>query len=319
MKKMLLFAAVTLMVCASCGGGRKAKPAGGTADASDGAKAKKTYVLPKIPGMISDPMEQAQYMAQHFWDSFDFADTTNISNAEYTEQAFTNFVQILLNSPHEIGDASIRTMFGKASVDKAMFQHFLELSEKYLYDPNSPFRDDEYYIAVLETVLASPVPDQWEKIRPQEQLRMALKNRVGTRAADFRYTLESGATGTLYGLMKAPYTLIFINNPGCSACKETMQQILDSQLLTQLVVEGMLTVLAIYPDEDLEEWHKFAPHMPQGWINSYDKELKIKKEELYDLKAIPTLYLLDNDKTVMLKDVMSIPLIEEIIYQDLQQ
>ncbi len=317
MKKVLLFAAL-LAVCASCGGGRKAKAASDSADTAEAAGPGKTYVLPKVPGMISDPEEQARYLAQHFWDSFDFADTTNIGNADYTEQAFTNYVQVLLNIPHEVGDESIRAMFRKAAADKDMFQHFAELSEKYLFEPNSPFRDDEYYITVLESVLANPSLDQWERIRPGEQLRMALKNRAGTPAADFRYTLESGATGTLYGL-KAPYTLVFINNPGCTACKETMQQVQASPMLTQLIGDGTVKVLAIYPDEDLAEWHKYAPHMPQGWINSYDKQLKMKKDELYDLKAIPTLYLLDTDKTVMLKDVMSIPLIEETIYNDLQQ
>lgn len=314
MKKVLLFA-VALCVLASCGGGRKAKAA---AETANDAPSKKAYVLPQIPAMISDPEEQAEYLAQHYWDNFNFADTVNIDNPDYTEQAFTNYVQVLLNIPHEIGDRSIGTTFRKAAADKDMFNHFAELSEKYLFEPNSPFRDDEYYITVLESVLANPALDEWERIRPQEQLRMAMKNRVGAPAADFRYTLESGATGTLYGL-KAPYTLIFINNPGCTACKETMQQVLASQFLTQLIGDGTMAVLAIYPDEDLAEWHKFAPHMPQGWINSYDKELKIKNGELYDLKAIPTLYLLDKSKKVMLKDVMSIPLIEQTIYQDIQQ
>ena len=36
--------------------------------------------------------------------------------------------------------------------------------------------------------------------------------------------------------------------------------------------------------------------------NGYDKKLVIKEKNLYDLKAIPTLYLLDKDKKVLLKD-----------------
>ena len=42
--------------------------------------------------------------------------------------------------------------------------------------------------------------------------------------------------------------------------------------------------------------------IPDGWINSYDKELTVLTEECYDLKAMPTLYLLDKDKKVLLKD-----------------
>ena len=42
--------------------------------------------------------------------------------------------------------------------------------------------------------------------------------------------------------------------------------------------------------------------------------MKMKNDELYDLRAIPTLYLLDQDKVVLLKDCMSIPTIEQVIY-----
>jgi len=43
--------------------------------------------------------------------------------------------------------------------------------------------------------------------------------------------------------------------------------------------------------------------MPASWINSYDSAVSLKNDEIYDLKAIPTLYLLDKDKKVVLKDV----------------
>jgi len=60
--------------------------------------------------------------------------------------------------------------------------------------------------------------------------------------------------------------------------------------------------LSVYPDEDLAIWKQNQSEIPSSWINSYDKGV-IKKQELYDLKAIPTLYLLDKSKMVLLKDV----------------
>lgn len=313
MKKTALILALVL-VAASCVGRRKAA-ADATEDRNAAAQPKKVFAVPHIPAMISDPREQAEFMAQHYWDNFDFSDTTNINDAAYTEQAFTDYVQILRNIPPDMAAESLRVLFKKAAADKDMFWHFSETAEKYLFDPNSPYRDDELYISVLQAVLANPALDEWERIRPQEQLRMSLKNRVGTPAADFRYTLASGAQWTLYGI-KAPYTLVFINNPGCPACKDIHDQIMASPLLTAMIDDGSLVVLAIYPDEDLKEWRDYAPNMPAQWINAYDKELKIRKDELYDLKAIPTLYLLDRDKKVILKDVMSIPIIEATLQND---
>jgi len=42
--------------------------------------------------------------------------------------------------------------------------------------------------------------------------------------------------------------------------------------------------------------------LPDSWIKAYDKETIIQDKQLYDLKAIPTIYLLDGDKTVLLRD-----------------
>lgn len=315
MRKILLLT-VAALVFASCGGGKKRSDA--TTDAA--LPAEKGYAMPEIPPLITDPDARAEWAVEHYWDDFAFADTTLTgSRAGYTEQAFADFInQVLMRVPREMGDRSIKIMFEKARADKPMFDHLSGVSEKYLFDANSPYRDDESYISVLNAVLANPALDEWERVRPQEQLRMSLKNRVGNPATDFRYTLSSGASGSMYGV-RAPYTLLFFNNPGCPACAQTMAQLMASEYLTGLVADGTLAVLAVYPDRDLAEWRDHTADFPANWINGYDKSVTIKTDELYDLKAIPTMYLLDRSKKVMLKDVMSIALIEQTIYSNIEQ
>jgi hypothetical protein len=321
MKKVLLFACAVL-VCSSCGGQKSKKT---TESASSGAQTASTvvakaYQMPPIPMMVTDPRAQAQWAVEHYWDNFDFTDTLGVASwSAYVEQAFVDYdYQLLANIPNEMGSRSIEILFRKAAANKDVFVKFAEVAEKYLFDPNSPYRDEEYYIAVLRAVLANPALDEWERVRPQEQLRLTLKNRVGDTAADFRYTLASGATGTMRAL-RARFTLLFFNNPGCPACRETMGQITASPLLSGLIENGTIAVLALYPDSDLAAWRDYAANIPEAWINSYDATGVIKSDELYDLKAIPTLYLLDRDKRVMLKDVMSIPLIEQTINNSIQQ
>ena len=80
-------------------------------------------------------------------------------------------------------------------------------------------------------------------------------------------------------------------------------QLKASQLITQKIKSGEIRLLAFYPDEDLEIWEKHHSDIPAEWINGYDKEQKVKLQKLYDLKAIPTLYLLDADKRVLQKDI----------------
>ena len=273
----------------------------------------KKIALPELPGFINNQQEATEYMAEHYWDLFDFADTTYIDTLQSIEIAFGQYTKLLTMVAPEMACKSMKGTMTKAQKCKPMFDEFAAHAEKYLYDPNSPVKNEEAYIGALEVMATTTLYDEWEKIRPQSQLTLALKNRLGTRATDFGYVTKTGSRGTLYSI-RAPYTLLFINNPGCPACKDVREQISASQMLTELINQGVIKVLALYPDEDLKEWYDYQPNMPDNWINSYDKSMKMKNDELYDLRAIPTLYLLDQDKVVLLKDCMSIPTIEQVIY-----
>ncbi len=224
MKRSLMFA-IALLTVVSCGG-QKAKRSTGS-DAPLTADSVTIYRPPQPSAMLSDPESRMRWVAEHYWDNFKFADTLAVPRwGDYAEQAFVDMIYALAQGgvPREIADETVTSLFRKAAVNKAAFLKLAEVAEKYLFDPNYPLRNEELYITVLRTVLDNPALDEWERIRPQEQLRLALKNRVGDLAADFRYTLESGATGMLHTL-KSPYTLLFFNNPGCPACRETIDQI----------------------------------------------------------------------------------------------
>jgi hypothetical protein len=200
-------------------------------------------------------------------------------------------------------------MSKSAQGSKKLFLYFTEMADKYLYDPNSPAMNEELYIPVLEVMIQTPALDDTEKIRPQLRLEWAYKNRIGTKAGNFQYALASGQTGTLYRV-SADFVLLFFNNPECSTCKEYTEGIRNSSVMSRLLLERRLQVISIYPDENVDEWKQNYAIYPSEWIIGYDPTFSIG--EKYDLKASPTLYLLDKDKTVLLKDA-SLKLIENYL------
>lgn len=260
-----------------------------------------SFTLPTIPPMLTSPDQRADYLVKHYWDNVNFADTNYIHHPEITEQAWADYCDILNHVPLATAHEAIRKMIDKSAATKTTFVYVTELADKYLYDPNSPMRNEEFYIPVLEAMIASPVLDEVEKIRPQARLKLAHKNRIGTKALDFTYTLASGAQGSLYQI-NAEYTLIFFNNPGCHTCMETIEQLKSSAIINKLLSEKKLVLISVYPDKELDEWKNHLKDFPSTWTNGYDKNLTIEQEQLYDLKAIPTLYLIDKNKKVLLKD-----------------
>ena len=116
-------------------------------------------------------------------------------------------------------------------------------------------------------------------------------------------------------ILQAEYLLLFFNNPDCAMCKEIREAIDASELLSALIAEGRLKVLALYPDEDLQAWHNYRKQIPASWINAYDAEGQIRNEERYSLNAIPSLYLLDHQKRVIFKDSTDVGALEAFLGQ----
>jgi hypothetical protein len=83
--------------------------------------------------------------------------------------------------------------------------------------------------------------------------------------------------------------------------------------MNAMIEANQLKILSIYPDEDLQAWRNKLESMPSRWIVAYDKEMKISTNNLYDLRAIPSLYLLDNAKRVIIKDGTNVAHIENLI------
>ena len=296
---------ITLLVV-GCGGRQKSNPESVSYEPG-------TRTMRRSVESISSIRTQEEYIAMidHFWDDFDFAageeivayDTIDIVNA------MSEYVSYI---PPRDADSLLRALIHRASQSKPVLEFFGMVAEVVLHDPNSPLRNDEYYIPVLESILLSPLLDEYERIAPEYDLEIARKNRIGTQANDFAYTLADGSNHRMHDI-EANYTILMFSNPGCPMCREIMEQITSSPLLNELTERGDLRTLSLYPDEDIEAWRKHFEDMPTSWIRAYDKGQKLTHERLYNLSAIPALYLLDRDKRVIVKDGTSVPQIENII------
>lgn len=231
------------------------------------------------------------------------------------EAKFRTFLNLSMTVPTDSARHILDTLLHFYGADSAALRQMVDFLTPPLSDPNSQIRNEELYIPLLEAVIASPFYDSTEKIRPRYQLEMARKNRVGQPAADFIYTLADGKQGNLYAV-EAPFTLVYINNPDCHACEELQGMLSTSFVIGNQLKSGKLRIVAIYPDEDLEAWRKHLKEIPAEWINGYDADLTMRKEESYDLRAIPSLYLLDKDKKVLLKDCASVDMVEAYLVQN---
>jgi thiol-disulfide isomerase/thioredoxin len=236
-----------------------------------------------------------------YWDNFNFRDTLALKNPEIGEQAVVNFIAALRRFPDTVSTRAVKHMLSKAKPFATSFSYFTKQYEHYLYDPNSPMRNDTYYQPVLEFLLDSCALDKTDKYRYSSLLKMVKMNSAGNAAPDFDFQVPAGTRGSLYGI-NAPFTLLFFYEPGCPHCEAAIDELQTTPGFQELVANGKLNVLAIYAMGDRKIWKAYQSRIPLGWTNGLDKDKQVLTKGLYEIRASPTIYLLDKDKVVLLKD-----------------
>lgn len=262
------------------------------------------FPFPAIPEVLTSPDERKAYLLTHYWEQFDFADTTLVNNRDVTEQGFVNFIALLTDgtTPEDLMRESLENwctgFVGQAHARKVLTQ----TADDYLYNPNSPFYNEALYGIYLEALLGKLPQTDAMRSAYRFKLELVRRNNVGDKATDFTYYQPDGTRRTLATTsVKNDRLLLMFYDPECESCHAVLLQMAADTALAEAVRIGKLSVLAVYTEGNDEAWHKALPDMPAGWTVGNDREA-VKTGALYDLKAMPSLYLLDGKKTVLLKD-----------------
>ena len=259
--------------------------------------------------------EEFNRAIDRYWDGFDFECGERVAEYDTVQvmQVFADYVSyISVGAERERRDSLLRGLVLRAEKSRPVLDFFAYVAEGVLHDPNSPLRNDELYIPILEVLVESPLYDEYDRIAPAYDLELARENRIGEVANDIAYTLVNGKRGRLHDI-DSDYVILMFSNPGCPMCREIIEQISSSPLLNEMMENDLIEVLSVDPDEDLEAWRDHLGEMPRRWINGYDDGMKISEERSYNLQAIPSLYLLDGEKRVIIKDGTSVAQIENAI------
>ncbi|MGO3164106.1 MAG: DUF5106 domain-containing protein [Sphingobacteriaceae bacterium] len=269
------------------------------ADPSDSVNL--SYQAPAAPEELGSEEAKINYVFRHFWDDFDFQDTVKVFNPEYGEQAIANYIGYFPLVPSDTLKKGIADLFGKASIENNSFQHVKFQLENYLSNPNSPMRNDLFFEAVLDYFMESDQISAEEKMRYGALLPLVRKNKPGSQATNFSFLTSEGKDQELDDI-EAPFTIMMFYEPGCKSCEEAIALMKNNPAFNAIIEQSGLAILAIYPDGNQDIWQEYQANIPDNWINAIDPDQKVVTQGLYVIKATPTIYLLDKDKQVLLKD-----------------
>lgn len=266
------------------------------------AQAQQSFPYPAIPDTLRSVEQRAGYLSEHYWDNYNFADTLLLKSKEMTEQGFVNFIDILNRfnldyaskgvahkdiaqkditrkditrkgiAQKDITQKGIACFTRKAFSNAAAKERFENLIEHYFEDQLSPVRNDRVYLIFLEEMKNSPCFDETEKERIAFKIKTTNKNLPGDIAINFKFKDESGKEHQLSDY-KDQKVILYFYDPDCENCHEV------SAWLKQQTIPADIKVIKMIADNHI----------------SY----------MYSLKNMPTIFLLDKENKVILKDYLS--------------
>lgn len=276
-----------------------------TEEISGSCSSKQILPLPEIPLMVNSQEDANAYLVAHFWDKFSFDDSLLLSNKNIISQGLADFIRLsatMTDSREDDVRRGFQILSKGITECKGLTDSLKYYVEEFLYNPNSPYYNEKLYSIYLKEMI-SVIPHDNPMVSVYNfKLKLISRNCVGNKAENFYYFLPDGTKKSLYSTEnKGVYTILAFYDPECHSCHDIMMRMFADREMYGAIDNGLVTVLAIYVNGNSKVWKKYLKGMPDYWIIGDDRG-NIVETSLYDLKAMPTLYLLDKNNVVVLKD-----------------
>lgn len=251
----------------------------------------------KLPNGQVDSSFAYNYYKAHYWDGFDFQDDRLINSPIYDAKLdeYMNKVVIpYVDSVEKEADILLKKTRGT----KELFKYTLHWLT-YNAETSKVMGMDEVFVYLVENYHMKGDAD-WigndDLQKYIKRVREIAPNVIGNVAPEIRMKDVNGKETPLSSI-KSKYTVVAFWEPSCGHCQKEIP-LLDSVYKAVLKAKGV-TVYAVRTDDPVKQWQEFIQkHHLEEWTNVYDPEGKSNYHAEYDIKATPSIYLLDEKKII---------------------
>ena len=259
--------------------------------------------LPRPPqNYYNNSSLMGQYYAEHAYDNFPFADE-RMANVPATFMSLREYCGTVFYMDPQAAAQFIDNLLNKARVDSKIYHTFFDYFERVFGTLTSPYWTEDIYRSMLKNALSYDQIDPKRIEYYKTVLELHSKNLPGTHVPDFKIRWADGTESSLYDI-KSDYLLLYFQNPDCPTCTEVRGILDKNQDLDRAIQSGKLKVVTIYFEQDEDLWQRYLTNKANPkYLHGWEFENRIEKEQLYDIRIIPFMFLLDKDKKVIKKDI----------------
>jgi len=251
-----------------------------------------------------DRIKLLTYLSEHLFDTFPWEDE-RLLNTPVLYNKFRTLAQQLLQLDAASSIPVVLKVLNESKKNRNMYYALFDYLEREFGNHRSPYRDELLYITMLKDILSTPDLEETRKMRYEYELNLIDKNHAGEPAQNFNILLSNGDTINLYAI-DAEFLMLYFQHPDCSTCVELRNKMKNMEILNNVLASGKLKIVTIYFEDNENLWRNYLRTRAfENWMHGWDYDQHITKKRLYDVRNIPMIMVLDKDKKVIKKDLLS--------------
>ncbi len=260
--------------------------------------------LPMLPdGSGKDSTFPTRYFQQHYWDDYDFQDDRLIYTPIYDPKLETYMDKWVVPTPDSV-KKQCDFLLTKAEGAPETFKYTLWRLSRWT-ETSKIMGMDEAFVHLVENYYMKGKATWLDSTQLAKYIDRAKKiapNMIGQPAMDLRMRDMNNVVKPLSSV-SAPYTMLIFWESDCGHCKKELPK-LDSIYKSDLKQYGV-KFFAVETSNEVDKWKKFVEEkkLGDGWQHVYDPTRETNFRAFYDVYSTPTIYLLDENKTIVGKRI----------------
>lgn len=246
----------------------------------------------------------------------------NESQMTATEELFEQIFLPMANTADTTEIVETIDMFFEDSKDNPDFFHEI-FYELYQYLKSSPSYTLQQGAAYLANKYIAGMPELWETVEFTDKgvshgsviradyrsvkefidqtalaVLMFYRNPLDKQATDLTLRTLKNKKQSIYDL-RARYTVLYFYDMNCALCSAVSDAI---DKIQRRYDASDVCVAAIYTGKD-NKWKRYVKESDRAWIDLWDRKRESGMFDKYDLMDVPAIYLLDENKVTLAKDI----------------
>ena len=228
-----------------------------------------------------------------YWNGHDFATLDSFEDIRSTEDKFDGFVSLLSKAPHDMAVEEMYHFLDSAAQNVVAYMVWSGWFEPYLHAKESPYCNDDLFVAWLDKVLADKVIDDGSQMEHLAMMRKCMAvNRAGMTPQDIQVFAEDGSECMLSDFSGKRTLLLFVD-ADCPSCLDGLKVNAEEYKGSDV---NLLAVLANGSTYHLSNIRKKLPsEVLANWTFVYRSASKLQNDGLYDTSLLPFRILVSPD------------------------